>query len=353
MLNVYLVDDDPNMCACLEELIPWDELGFNRPVIFHSALTALESLQRCKPDVVISDLIMPHMDGKELCQEIRTQYPDVDVIFLSAYEDFPSMQVALKHGVKSYILKPISSESIEQIKKNLGEIVAERKRENWWEQTFSSELIDHMYQALNEHDAEYIESFFEELLLRRSDGAKRIYPFCVYLLNILLTYIHSSNHMKEFTLLQEKIRIGLQTPFPYKNAEECINYVREQYRSVLKVLPKNAKKKVLIDEINSLVAANYMDPDFGVAWIAKKVCLSPPHLSRVYAGNSGISLIEYIVNYRIKKACELLRTTFLPINQVSMQVGYSNVSYFAKMFRAQKGISPSEYREKYHSGIQK
>ncbi|MBQ8814414.1 MAG: response regulator [Lachnospiraceae bacterium] len=353
MLNVYLVDDDPNMCACLEELIPWEELGYNRPEIFYNALTALESLQKSKPDVVISDLIMPHMDGKELCQEIRTQYPDVDIIFLSAYEDFPSMQVALKHGVKSYILKPICSESIEQIKKNLSEIVAERRRENWWEKTFSSELIDRMHQALNERDSDYIENFFEELMLRGSDGVKRIYPFCVYLLNILLTYIHSSSYMKEFTLLQEKIQSGLQTPFPYKKAEECIDYVREHYRSVLKVLPKETKKKVLIHEINSLVAENYMDPDFGVAWIAKKVCLSPPHLSRVYAGNSGISLIEYIVAFRIKKACELLRTTFLPINQVAMQVGYSNVSYFAKLFRAQKGMSPSEYREKYHSGIQK
>lgn len=351
MLNVYLVDDDPNMCACLEELIPWEELGFNRPIIFYNGLTALESLMKCEPDVVISDLIMPHMDGKELCQEIRSQYPDVDIIFLSAYEDFPSMQVALKHGVKSYILKPICSESIEQIKRNLTEIVAEKKRENWWERTFSSDLIDRMHQALNERDIDYIEPFFDELLLHRSDGVKRIYPFCVYLLNILLTYFHSSTYLKEFTLLQEKIQSSLQNPFPCKNAEECIIYVRDNYRSVLKVLPRETRKKVLIDEINTLVAENYMDPDFGVAWIAKKVCLSPPHLSRVYAGNSGISLIEYIVNYRIKKACELLRTTFLPVNQVSMQVGYSNVSYFGKLFRAQKGISPSEYREKYHSGI--
>lgn len=353
MLKVYLVDDDPNMCACLEELIPWEELGCNRPVIFHNALTALESLQNSKPDVVISDLIMPHMDGKELCQEIRAQYPDVEIIFLSAYEDFPAMQVALKHGVKSYILKPICSESIEQIKRNLREIVAEKSMENWWEKTFSLEMTERMHQALSERDANYINGFFDELLLWKADGGKRIYPFCVYLLNILLTYMHSSSHLREFTLLQEKIQNGLQPSFHCEDAEEFIRYVREQYEGVMKVLPKDTKKKVLISEINRLVADNYMNPDFGVAWIADKVCLSPSYLSRVYAGNSGVSLIEYIVSYRIKKACELLRTTFLPINQVSLQVGYSNVNYFAKLFRAQKGTSPSEYREKYHSGIRK
>ena len=353
MLKVYLVDDDPNLCACLEELIPWEELGCEQPVIFHNALTALESLQSAKPDVVISDLIMPHMDGKELCQEIRTQYPDVEIIFLSAYEDFPAMQIALKHGVKSYILKPICSESIEQIKRNLSEIAAEKNKENWWEKTFSLELTERMNQALSERDENFIHGFFEELLARKTDGKKRIAPFCVYLLNILLTYMHSSSHLREYTLLQERIQRGVQPTFHYHDAEEFIHYVQEQYEGVLKVLPKETKKKVLISEINSLVAENYMNPDFGVAWIANKVCLSPSYLSRVYANNSSESLIEYIVAYRIKKACELLRTTFLPINQVSMQVGYPNVNYFAKLFRSQKGTSPSEYREKYHSGIQK
>lgn len=353
ILNVYIVDDDQNLCDCLRELISWEELGCHKPVVCYNGLEALDQLQKCKPDFVISDLKMPVMDGKELCIRIREQYPDVDIIFLSAYEDFKSMQTALQYGVKDYILKPISSESIEQIERIVRKIVASKGQKAWWDRSFDAEMSSKIVQMLDVRDVEFFDDFFRDLHLHKNDSFEQVKHFCIYLLHIIIEYIRTNHYLKEFTLLGANDEKGLKKLLSLPDAEACVNYVQNHYNEVLGLLPNKSEKTVLIDQIHELVTQHYGNPDFGVAWIAQKVHLSPAYLSRIYASQSESSLIEYIVDYRIKKAAELLRTTFLPINQVSEQVGYQNVNYFAKLFRNQKGKSPSEYRKEYHSGMRK
>ena len=108
MLTVYVVDDDFNVCQCFEELIDWPSLGCDPPVICRNGANALEKMNTRPPDLVISDLKMPVMDGVTLCREIRKRNADVEIIFLSAYEDFSTAQLALKYGVQDYILKPLT-----------------------------------------------------------------------------------------------------------------------------------------------------------------------------------------------------------------------------------------------------
>lgn len=351
MLTVFIVDDDPNMCTCLKQLVPWNELGCNVPVVFNNPLKVLDILPECKPDFIVSDLKMPEMDGKDLCRLIREQYTDVDVIFLSAYEDFSTMQLALQYGVRGYILKPICRESINQVEKIVKKIVKEKSQERWWEQNFDAELPERLIRALAERDSDYFDCFFADMLLHKDDSLKTVQHYCLYLLHVLLDFIHKDNSLKEYTLLGANDQKGLQRLIQFQVGEACIFFVQNNYKEVLSLLPGKREKQVLIDQVHEFVAANYGDPDFGVAWIADQVHLTPAYLSRIYGRYSEVSLVEYIVAYRIRKACELLRKTFLPINQVSAQVGYPNVNYFAKLFRRQKGLSPSDYRKEYHSGI--
>ena len=115
MFTVYIVDDDRNLCRCLEQLIPWKEYGYYTPLVCHQGEEALEKMKRRPPDLLITDLKMPVMGGAELCVKVRERFgTEVDVIFLSAYEDFTTARLAIVHGVKDYILKPLEPDNLNE-----------------------------------------------------------------------------------------------------------------------------------------------------------------------------------------------------------------------------------------------
>lgn len=127
MFTVYIVDDDRNLCRCLEQLIPWKEYGYYTPIVCHQGEEALEKMKRRPPDLLITDLKMPVMGGAELCVKVRERFgTEVDVIFLSAYEDFTTARLAIVHGVKDYILKPLEPDNLNELKKLVQEAAKRR-----------------------------------------------------------------------------------------------------------------------------------------------------------------------------------------------------------------------------------
>ena len=107
---------------------------------------------------------------------------------------------------------------------------------------------------------------------------------------------------------------------------------------------KNDKDHSLYSKIEEYISQNYAsltsDKD-----IAKSLNYHPYHISRVLKEHSGLTLHKYVVKYRIKRACELLRNTNLTINQISKKVGYENQNQFSNIFSRETGISPTEYRK--------
>lgn len=79
--------------------------------------------------------------------------------------------------------------------------------------------------------------------------------------------------------------------------------------------------------------------------LAALVCLNPDYLSRKFKEKMKISISGYIMNCRVDKAKELLRSTRMPINAVALETGYDNFAYFARVFRSRTGMSPNEYRK--------
>ena len=347
----YIVDDDINMCNCLKQLIPWGELGFEYPIVCSNGLDAVMQIEGEKPDLVVSDLKMPGMDGKELCINVREHYPDVDFIFLSAYEDFQTMQIALKYGVKCYILKPINKEGIEQIITAIKQCVSQKKQNDWWNTIFSSTMTEKIYDALDKRDNMFFYDFITEIKTHVKNNMEQTRHLTLYLMQLLNEYVYSDAYLKEISVLGRSEQKNLQKIYQLDDVEACINFVKNCYDEVLSLMPENREKKDLIGEIHELVANNYMNPDFGVAWISEEVHLAPAYLSRIYSSYSEVNLVNYIVNYRIKEACKLLQTTTLSISKISLMTGYRNVNYFAKLFRVAKGMSPSEYQRQYHGEL--
>lgn len=80
--------------------------------------------------------------------------------------------------------------------------------------------------------------------------------------------------------------------------------------------------------------------------VARAVNLSTPHLRSLFRAETGVTPAQYLKSLRMKKAKELLETTFMSVKQVMFQVGIDDKSHFARVFRRQYGLSPAAYRRR-------
>lgn len=107
--KVILVDDEEDIRQGIIRRIRWEELGFVVIGQAENGIEALEMIEKTSPDLVISDIKMPFMDGIQLATEIHERFPAIKMIILSGFDDFEYAQEALKLGVLRYILKPINA----------------------------------------------------------------------------------------------------------------------------------------------------------------------------------------------------------------------------------------------------
>lgn len=112
-MNVYIIDDEAYIRDSLSTLIDWEKLGFNRPILFADAESALDRIPYDNPFLIISDIKMPKMDGLEFCKSIHEKNKNINLFILSAYSEFSLAIKAMHFGVKRYFVKPISVSEIQ------------------------------------------------------------------------------------------------------------------------------------------------------------------------------------------------------------------------------------------------
>ncbi|MFB9326535.1 response regulator [Paenibacillus aurantiacus] len=105
MYKAMLVDDDAPMLKYLNKLLPWRELGVAVAATAQSGAKALERFKEEAPQLVITDIGMPHMDGLALAAELRAIRPDVRIIFLTCHEDFHYARKAVQLDADDYLIK--------------------------------------------------------------------------------------------------------------------------------------------------------------------------------------------------------------------------------------------------------
>ncbi|MFC5467952.1 response regulator [Cohnella suwonensis] len=128
MYKLLIVDDEALVREAIKEQMDWNRLGFECVGDCEDGLEALEFVKRETPDVVLTDIGMPFMDGLELTRELAANYPDVKVIILTGYDDFDFAQQALKLQAVDYILKPITAAELEAVVTKLASELDASKR---------------------------------------------------------------------------------------------------------------------------------------------------------------------------------------------------------------------------------
>lgn len=107
MYTVYLADDEQLIREGLAETIPWDSLSMRLVGTAQDGRQALKGIRDTKPDIVLTDIRMPYMDGLELIEKIREVHPACRVVIITGHGEFTYAQSAIQLGVSDFILKPV------------------------------------------------------------------------------------------------------------------------------------------------------------------------------------------------------------------------------------------------------
>lgn len=240
MYSIMIVEDEYLVRQGISSLVNFKK--FNMQVIgeAENGLEAWEKIQAECPDIILTDINMPQMNGIKLAQLAREQYPQLHIIFLTGYDDFDYALSAVKLGADDYLLKPFSREDVEAMLIKVKEkLDREKKQQQVHELVEKAEFSD-LEQAIHDRLADTelslkslafqlgFNSSYLSVLIKKELGL----PFQDYL-------IQERMKRAKLLLLTTDLKV-------YEIAEqvgfEDMNYFSQRFKQIVGVTPRQFKK---------------------------------------------------------------------------------------------------------------
>ncbi|WP_049476881.1 response regulator [Streptococcus constellatus] len=240
MYSIMIVEDEYLVRQGISSLVDFKK--FNMQVIgeAENGLEAWEKIQAECPDIILTDINMPQMNGIKLAQLAREQYPQLHIIFLTGYDDFDYALSAVKLGADDYLLKPFSREDVEAMLIKVKEkLDREKKQQQVHELVEKAEFSD-LEQAIHDRLADTelslkslsfqlgFNSSYLSVLIKKELGL----PFQDYL-------IQERMKRAKLLLLTTDLKV-------YEIAEqvgfEDMNYFSQRFKQIVGVTPRQFKK---------------------------------------------------------------------------------------------------------------
>lgn len=166
MIKVFLVEDEAVVRNLMKKGIRWEKEGIEFVGEASDGEMALPLIKKVKPDILITDIRMPFMDGLELSRTVLKEMPEMKILILSGYGEFEYVQEALRIGVQEYLLKPVSySKLLEAIRKIVSLIEKEREEK---------ELRNRYSLEMEENRQRKIQLFFDRLVTEQVPMAQAL-----------------------------------------------------------------------------------------------------------------------------------------------------------------------------------
>lgn len=150
MYRMILVDDEPNIRKGLTNLIPWEDYGVELVGEADNGEAALALIDRLHPDLAITDIRMPHMDGLELLRQMQERPDAPKFIMLSGFDQFDYVRTAMRLGAQNYLLKPVDAEELTTtVVELVGLLNDERQKKQQFEESMQALLNNTLNRLLN------------------------------------------------------------------------------------------------------------------------------------------------------------------------------------------------------------
>ena len=350
MYRLLIVDDEKNEREGMANFIDWGKYGIEMVGTARNGQEAIERIERVRPDIVLTDIKMPVMDGIELIKEAKKRWNNITFAVLSGYGEYEYTSRAMREGVKYYILKPCSEAQIAEVIKD---IVSEKKEHEKKEKVYGHiekiiELADSTDEGFidkikNENRVKYLMDYNK---VRESDSYNAVL-FELYLAFVKLDIMGYSNEKKK-QMAQVILRILYNEDIQITGDDFLFDTYKE-IRIRNEKLQSSNPDRLRIESIIVEAYKNIMNPELNIKYISKKLFMNEDYFGRLFHKLRGEKFQDFIQTARVGIAMGVLRSTpEIKLVDITKYIGYPpDGQQFSKAFKKRTGLSPSDFREKY------
>ena len=362
--KLILAEDEALVRQGILKLIDWDGLDLELAGECANGREAVAVFQSCGgADILLTDALMPEMDGLELARWVHANAPGCDVIFFSGHSEYDLLREAMRNHAADYLLKPVDRASLNHTL----EAVVQRRRASAAGQgpktkaalakmvlCYAQGLIpfDECMQVFPGPvvaalvDAQAAPFFSEDAVL----AAEAAEGLSVLFISAPEDSAEQLRHRLTM-LLQEHCplgRCGLSCPVP--SFRELPRAYLQAQRARLEA--SEGEVRIFSDESQNAVALavmeyieqNYREP-ISLQSAAQRYSYHPSYISRVFKAQTGMSFTRYLTVKRIEMAEKMLRLNpDIRLADLAEQAGIPDLNYFCKIFKRQTGKTPHQYR---------
>ncbi|MEC0091195.1 response regulator transcription factor [Paenibacillus macquariensis] len=389
-IKVLIADDESIVRKGLRSTVPWDKYGMEVVADAPSGRKAWEAFLEHRPEVVITDIVMPEMDGIELSRRIKEKAPNTKIILLSCHRDFEYAQQGMKLGASGYLLKTaFEDEELEDMLEKFQRELTTVSESVAPAETASDQgerLSTLLYAWLNGHNDKFIGEMEKRT---REEWYFHNEPVYIYLVKTSGCESSWVDLLKEAAYEDRRFYEGAIIPY---GQDRCYCIVAKSDLNAVDMLlveqkSKSAKlqwarrgpllhaeerlqawsalhQEAELEKIHSVSAVDWPDAiwravkllhdnpaaEWSVSDVARQVGLSRSHFSILFKKAVGDSFVAFQYKRKLKLAYMLLKDTTLTMQDIAERTGLGDSKYFSKWFKRCTGQTPSHYRTQQKSG---
>lgn len=362
MVKVLIVDDEKLERILIRNGFAWEENGFEVIGEASSGEEALEVIEQKKPDLVLTDINMPHMTGLELTEKIYEIHEHCYVVIITGYREFEYARTAVRLGVEDFLLKPLDMEELKEVVLKLRDKVLEEKRLLQEKEQDSNSAVEEEYVPL-EAEIEidwtdfifavennmvdkvngYIEQYTDKIRQAGEINREYLRLMTMNMISKAGVTINQQGKSAVEVLGGENlyVEIGKIT-----SSGEMRSFLMEKLATIIKFRKDiNGKKNSrIIEQALEYIEENLTDPGLSLKTVAAAVFVNESYLSRIFKKEMSDSMIEYITKKRIAESIKLLNNTNLKAYEIAEKVGFRDSHYFSICFKKQVGVTVKEFK---------
>ncbi|MBQ8910635.1 MAG: response regulator [Oscillospiraceae bacterium] len=339
-LTVFIVDDEKLIRDGMKKLLKWEENGFQICGEAANGRDALREILFCMPDIVLTDLRMPAMDGLALTAALREQAPTVEVVIITGYDEFEYAKEAVRNGVFDYLLKPVSHRELLETMLRLKHKIHSRSV------GYPFEEEERLLQSIRENDGDMGVRTLDVMFDRFKAAMARqteVYKIC----NKILTEVDIA-----YKAVYGPKALAVKPEPPKDATVQELEMVMRDYLSKIFHFGSVDSSDLLVEKLKQYLDTHYQE-NVSLKMLEDEFFFNASYISRIFKIKTGENYSDYLLRLRICRAKELLTTSNYSIRQISEMVGFGSSKYFSKVFKDMEGVQPITYRNEVRQDGQK
>lgn len=364
MKTIFLVDDEPLVADMIKNLVDWNRYGMDICGVANDGVSAKEEILEMRPDLVITDIRMPGMNGLDLIASVQKKLPNTLFAIISGYNDFAYIRAALRLNVVDYLDKPVTVEKIESMLQAVQQIFKERDALAKKEYTDFFYDVSEKETVPKEMEYQMRPDFWDQLglLLRTGEWQKaeesvekilqqmeQLRPDPDLVRHVCLKIIYLSISIctesgREYTKNGQPLLPHVEIA-SMNRARDVRAWTQETFHEIVS-WQKERRDQVGRKDI--VKAKRYIDEHYGEAitlqMLADMCYMNQNYFSAVFRDQVGMNYVKYLNMVRMENAKGMLREG-KKIKVISEKCGFQNTRYFSEKFKSYTGVTPEQYRQ--------